>query len=342
MTRILVVGATGQLGTEFTRKALESGHKVRALVRTHSRYAHLERLGAELVFADLTDAASLQRACQGVDTVVATATVVFPRGRYSFEDDEGTGYRNLLRACADASIAQLMFVSIAIPFEQRFVDNVPTVRLKLACEEAIRASGVPYTIFQATPFMDDYFALIGSGIPLHGEVAATLDRSTGVTSMLRKAFGNSIENVGVATIPGTASARHSFITVSDVATYLLRAVDHPAARNATIRIGGPEAVSWAGICAAYGGLLGRSVRAVSVSPGGLKALARVCSPLSSATANQLGLLWVLGTTRMDFDSTAAAATFGVRLTSASEYLERKFDEWRRAATVGSVELRATK
>ncbi len=64
--RILVTGATGNVGTPLVRELLSKGFPVRAVVRSKdSRTAHLEKLGAELVVADLYDADQLTDAARG-------------------------------------------------------------------------------------------------------------------------------------------------------------------------------------------------------------------------------------------------------------------------------------
>ena len=136
MAHILVVGATGQLGTRCVETALAAGHRVRALVRPGSRHAHLLREGIECVAGDLRDAESLVAACRGIDAVLATATVVFPRGRYSFAQDEGRGYDNLLDACMQSAVGRFLFVSIAMPVTPDYLACVPTLRMKARCEDS--------------------------------------------------------------------------------------------------------------------------------------------------------------------------------------------------------------
>ena len=61
---ILIVGATGVLGSATTRRLLADGHTVRAMTRTpaKAKAAELSRLGAEIVQGDLRDTDSLLRA----------------------------------------------------------------------------------------------------------------------------------------------------------------------------------------------------------------------------------------------------------------------------------------
>jgi uncharacterized protein YbjT (DUF2867 family) len=61
--------------------------------------------------------------------------------------------------------------------------------------------------------------------------------------------------------------RHSFVSNRDVAAFAAAAVDHPAARNRHILIGGPEALSWRDVLATYERVLGRQLPVEFVAVG---------------------------------------------------------------------------
>jgi NADH dehydrogenase len=78
---ILVVGATGPLGLgrEIARRLLAQGWPVRVLARSTSDpdvVNALKDLGAEVVEGDLREPWSLLPPCDGVDTVITTATAM--------------------------------------------------------------------------------------------------------------------------------------------------------------------------------------------------------------------------------------------------------------------------
>ena len=72
--RILILGATGFIGRELTRQLTESGHRVRAIVRSPGKFAgDLLNSRLECVRGDLTDAASLRGAMAGIECVYHVA-----------------------------------------------------------------------------------------------------------------------------------------------------------------------------------------------------------------------------------------------------------------------------
>ena len=322
--KTLVVGATGQLGTAVVHELRRSPHEPLAFVRPGSSFSHLAAAGVELAFGDLRDDASVRAAVRGVDAVIATASVVFPRGRASFADDEGRGYRNLIAACEGAGVGQLVFVSNHAPYIDPYLERVPSLRLKREIEHRLEDGSVPYTIFRSAPFMDDYFALIGSDIPLRGAQNATLDRPFWFSRRYVQRTARLIERYGIASIPGGVHARNAFIALDDVARFLVNALGHEAARNTLQVIGGPENMSWQEVVDLYAQLLGRPVRAMPSSPASNRIGAALLRRLSPSAANQLGLLWVLSESENVVDEPAAVARlFDVELTTARSFLEAK-------------------
>jgi nucleoside-diphosphate-sugar epimerase len=72
----LVTGASGLLGGAVAKRLLEEGYQVRAMTRSLPRAQSLARRGAEVVQADMTDAASLERAVSGCQVVLHFAGVL--------------------------------------------------------------------------------------------------------------------------------------------------------------------------------------------------------------------------------------------------------------------------
>lgn len=117
--RILVTGATGQVGSRFVPRLLQrtagpahgGGDSVRVLVRDEARAEPFTRLGAEAVVGELRDAADVRKAVEGADAVLNIAASF--RG---VPDEESWAVNrdaalDLGRAAADAGVTRFVQVS---------------------------------------------------------------------------------------------------------------------------------------------------------------------------------------------------------------------------------------
>jgi uncharacterized protein YbjT (DUF2867 family) len=321
----LVIGATGQLGTSTVRKLLDQGRPVRAFVRPSSEHQHLVDSGADLVFGDLRDRASLDAACRGVEAVISTATAISPgRGGGGIKDVDDAGYGHLIEACREQGVRQFIFASF--PPGPRH-DKVLLSRAKRRSEARLRESGIAYTIFQFGMFADIWPALLGSRIPERGAEVRTLERPFWFLRFFRNATGDLIDRKGKASVPGRPDTPVSFITIDDVASIMANAVGHPEAMNRVFEVGGPEVLTWAETVELFSRVLERPIKA-SYAPGGVfRAMQLLLAPFSSSAGSVMGLNWLAATGAMpppDPDrSREIAAKFGVTLTPFEEFLRAK-------------------
>ena len=282
---ILVVGATGQLGSVITRRLLEQGREVRILVREGSEYRALEAAGARAVVGDLKNRASLDAATRGVDTVLTTANSAVRSGADNVQTVEIEGNRNLIDAAAAASVKHFIFTSAmgAAPDSP-----IPFMQGKGLAEQHLKASGVPFTILSPNVFMEVWFPMV-IGIPLQTGQPVTL--------------------------VGEGNRRHTFVSSGDVAAFATAAIDQPAARRQQVFIGGPDALSWKDVVRITSQVVGRELAIRHVTPAeGLPGLPAVVS----------GLLAGMDTYDSPLDMTAASQTYGVPLTPAEAVISRLF------------------
>ncbi len=111
--KALVTGATGFVGSAVARKLCQSGHEVRALVRSSSVLENLKDLEVETVTGDLTDPASLKRALAGCDALFHVAAcyklwVLDPDEIYRANVD---GTENIIRAALEKGIDKICYTS---------------------------------------------------------------------------------------------------------------------------------------------------------------------------------------------------------------------------------------
>ena len=109
---ILVVGATGLVGSKVCHRLMKRGEPVRALVRATSskdKVLSLESSGVELCVGDLKDPHSIATACRGVDGIISTASTTMSRQPGdSIESVDATGQLNLVDAAKTAGIGRFV------------------------------------------------------------------------------------------------------------------------------------------------------------------------------------------------------------------------------------------
>lgn len=110
--RVLVTGATGFLGSHVARRLVERGDDVRVLVRATSDRSRLRRLELDYAEGDVTDAASVERAMEGIDLVFHCAAVVeFGPTDPSFMYAINVGGTRHVLDAANARGARVVYVS---------------------------------------------------------------------------------------------------------------------------------------------------------------------------------------------------------------------------------------
>lgn len=274
---ILVAGASGSLGSRIVRGLLARGDRVRVLLRPGKPANTLD--GADVTIGDLRDRDSLERACRGVHAVVTTASVS-KTGDDTVENVDLQGNENLVAAAQDAGVEHFVFTSTLSASEQ---SPVPLFRIKASIERTLRGSRMVHTILQPNAFMDVWFPMLIEQAALSGQPV---------------------------TLVGESLRRHAFIAEHDVAAFAMSALSTPAARNATVVMGGPAAITLRDVVRAYEEAAGRSIQVRSVAPG---------EPIPGVPE----LVWGLAAALETFDSPVPMAetcrTFAVNLTNVADF-----------------------
>lgn len=144
---VFLTGATGFVGGHLAARLVADGHRIKCLVRRpdHPGATLLKDLGAELTAGDILDPDTLREAATGCGAAIHLVGIIMESPGFTFRQVHVEGARNVLAAAAAAGIRHYVHMSAlgAGP-------DAPTeyFRTKWQAEEAVRSSGLDYTIFR--------------------------------------------------------------------------------------------------------------------------------------------------------------------------------------------------
>ncbi|OWV78380.1 NAD(P)-dependent oxidoreductase [Rhizobium sp. R634] len=148
---ILVTGAAGQLGQRVIHHLIETYHvapgKIVAATRSPEKLAGLASKGVVTRKADFDDAAGLEQAFAGIDRllIISTDALDTPGKRLA-------QHKAAVAAAAKAGVKHIAYTSMPAP-DNSLVTFAPD---HLGTENAIKASGIAYTIIRDAWYHDNY------------------------------------------------------------------------------------------------------------------------------------------------------------------------------------------
>ncbi len=293
MSTILVAGATGLLGTAICQRLAAAGKSVRALVRESSdpvKVSKLQSLGVETVQGDVRDRASLDKACQGITAVISTVSSMpfsYQPGVNDIQTTDLDGITNLIEAAKANHVSHLIYTSFSGNVDQEF----PLRNAKREVEQRLKESGLAYTILRPSFFMEVW---------------------------LGPAVGFDAANAKVV-IYGTGQNALSWIALEDVAQFAVASLDHPAAKNATLELGGPDAVSPLGVVKLFEQANGRSIELQFVP---VEALEQQQAAATDPMQQSFSALMRFVASGDPIDMSATIKSFALQLTDVESYVKR--------------------
>lgn len=281
---VLVVGATGLLGAPVARRLLVDGHRVRVLARDPG--AARARLGEAFAYlpGSVTDPAAVERAIAGMDAVHISLGAT-RRGDLRAVEQDGTAL--LAAAAARHGLRRISYLTGSLVRED-YGPKIAEHAAKLAAEQAIQASGVPYTFFRPTYFIDN--------LPRH--------RQGGAVVLL-----------------GRQRRLLHPVTADDYAGMVAQALVLPEAANRDFFIHGPEPMLLGEAMRMYAASLAAHPRVVTVPLPAMRLVDRLF--LRGALSLQLDIMGLLGRLGERGDPEPANALLGRPTTTARVWCQQQ-------------------
>lgn len=292
MANILVVGATGRVGSTIALGLARGDNNVHALVRRgreNPKSQPLSDAGVTIVTGDLTDPTSLSSACKGMDVVITTATSM------PFNADDGLrridldGTLALIEAAEHAGVQRFIYTS----YSGNLRLDSPLQRAKRACEQRLLDTRMDVVILRPSYFMEVW---------------------------LGPHLGIDIAN-GQARVYGSGENKGNYISASDVAAFAIAAATRNQAEKHILEMGGPEALSQLDAIRIIGEHAGREMHLTFIP---LEALEQQYASATDPLQKTFGAL-TLGYAKGDLitDAERNAREYGVKLTSLRQVLKRQ-------------------
>ncbi|MEB3352393.1 MAG: NAD(P)H-binding protein [Cyanobacteriota bacterium] len=296
--RVLVVGATGTLGRQIARRALDGGHQVRCMVRYPRKASFLQEWGCELTRGDLLEPDSLDYALEGQEAVIDAATAR-AGDSLSAHDVDWRGKQNLFAACGRAGVARLVFLSLLDADRHR---TVPLMDIKACTEEWLMASNLDFTILRGVAFMQGLISQFAIPV-LEGQTVWVSGTPTPI----------------------------AYMNTQDVARFAVAALERPQTVRQAFPVVGPRAWTTGEITQLCERITGKNARVLRVPPVLIRLMQGATSFFEASlnVAERLAFAEIVTAgTAFDAPMEASYAAFGLdpsETTRLEDYLKEYYD-----------------
>ena len=231
--KILVLGASGYIGSNLIPRLAAAGHAVRAAARRVEVLTARGWEGVECVAADAFDADSLDAALQDIE--VAYYLVHSMGGGAGFVQRDKDAAANFRDAAARAGVQRIIYLGGIRPQGAAS----PHLASRLETGDVLRAGPVPVTELRAG-------LIVGAG------------------SVGFEVIRDLVNHLPVMITPRWVRSRTQAIALADLLAYLEGVLDHPETAGGTYDVCGPETLIYRDLLSGYAKVVGRPFRALNV------------------------------------------------------------------------------
>ena len=176
--RVLITGATGFVGRAVCEAVVREGHSVRRMARgSRSQSLEAQNDGMDWVRGSVLCPNDLRQGMQGCDAVIHLVGIIGEIGDQTFERVHLEGTRQVLEAALTSGVRRIVHMS-ALGTRPEAVSRYH--QTKWAAEEAVRSSGLDWTVFRPSLIYGpgDGFVNLFAGMSRWSPVLPVIGRGT--------------------------------------------------------------------------------------------------------------------------------------------------------------------
>lgn len=163
MKKIAVIGGTGMIGQPVVQALHDSGFNVTAFARDEAKARKLFPAGIRYTSGDLRNVHDVDRALKDQEGIYLNLNLNLADGKHAWHA-EREGIDNIIAAAQKNNIKRIAIISsVVMNYQGMNGFNWWVFDMKKEALEKIRASGIPYTIFYPSTFMENFMITYRKG-----------------------------------------------------------------------------------------------------------------------------------------------------------------------------------
>lgn len=160
MTKVLLFGATGNLGKEIAKETKKQDYNQTVVVRNKNKAEELSDFTSDYVIADITDPQSLKDICKGFDVVISClGKSVSPndKSKPTFKEIDLIANSNILAEAKKSGVKKFVYVSA---FQSEKHLHLEYFKVHHEFSETLKKSGINYSVIKPPAIMSAFMDMI--------------------------------------------------------------------------------------------------------------------------------------------------------------------------------------
>lgn len=148
MSKVILFGATGNLGKAIAKELIAQGYELTIVVRSETKAKSLKHLTDKYIVADVCNPKSIQNVCEGQDIVISAlgkSVSVNDKSKPTFRDVDLNANTSILEEAKKSGVKKFIYISA---FQAETMLHLEYFNVHHLFSERLKASGIDYSIIK--------------------------------------------------------------------------------------------------------------------------------------------------------------------------------------------------